>query len=345
LIPLTMTETRQDIIDFCMTAPKAELEPLFEQAWTQSRQRFGNSISLNVPGMVSYETEHIAEDDPFRFPSISITGPACSLGCEHCDAKMVETMIPATTPEVLWDMFLKTVERGGTGCLVSGGSTLAGDVPLLRFIPTIKRAKQELGLAIVVHTGIVYEEVAAALGEAGIDGAMLDIMGSNDTIREIYHLDLMKEAFEHSMELLNRHGVPLMPHIVVGLHRGELRGEAEAVRMIARHNPERVMVVAFKPLLGTPMENSPTSTPLEIARVVLACRLAMPDTPVIMGCARPPGKHKVETDRLVIRAGVNGMAYPSEEGHDFARELGLDISVSSGCCCLMNDKAQGGCCN
>ncbi len=109
-----MTETRQDIIDFCMTAPKAELEPLFEQAWTQSRQRFGNSISLNVPGMVSYETEHIAEDDPFRFPSISITGPACSLGCEHCDAKMVETMIPATTPEVLWDMFLKTVERGGT---------------------------------------------------------------------------------------------------------------------------------------------------------------------------------------------------------------------------------------
>jgi len=320
------TDSDLDIIEYCMTASEEELEPLFERAWNQSRQNFGRDFSINIPGMVSYETDHIAEDDPFRFPSISITGSACSLGCEHCDAKMVETMIPAMTPNSLWEMFLKVVERGGSGCLVSGGSTLAGDVPLLRFIPTIKRAKKELGLAIVVHTGVVFDEVAATLGDAGIDGAMLDIMGSNDTIREIYHLDIVKEAFEHSMELLNKYDVPLMPHIVVGLHRGQLKGEAEAVRMIARHNPERVMVVAFKPLVGTPMENSPTSTPM----------VSMPDTPVILGCARP-GEHKVETDQLAIRAGVNGMAYPSEEAHDFAIEQGLDISVSSGCCCLMDD--------
>jgi len=334
------TDTDLDIIEYCMTASEKELEPLFERAWNQSRQNFGGDFSINIPGMVSYETDHITEDDPFRFPSISITGSACSLGCEHCDSKMVETMIPAMTPDSLWEMFLKVVERGGSGCLVSGGSTLAGDVPLLRFIPTIKRAKEELGLTIVVHTGVVFDEVAEALGDAGIDGAMLDIMGSNDTIREIYHLDIVKEAFEHSMELLNKYDVPLMPHIVVGLHRGQLKGEAEAVRMIVRHNPERVMVVAFKPLIGTPMEDSPTSTPMEIARVILACRLSMPDTPVIMGCARP-GEHKVETDQLAIRAGVNGMAYPSEEAHDFAIEQGLNISVSSGCCCLMDDCNNG----
>ena len=333
-----------DVIDFCMKAPEEELGPLFEQAWQTSRQHFGDDFALSIPGMVSYETEHIKQTDPFRSPSVSITGDACALACEHCDAKMLETMIPATTPQELWQVFLKIVERGGTGCLVSGGSTLGGDVPLLRFIPTIKRAKKELGLSVVVHTGVVFEEVAAALADAEVDGAMLDIMGSDSTISEIYHLEIVKEAFEHSMGLLSDHGVPLMPHVVVGLHRGELRGEAEAVRMIARHKPERVMIVAFKPLLDTPMEDSPTSTPMEVARVILACRLAMPDTPVIMGCARPLGDHKIETDKLAIRAGVNGMAYPSEEGHEFAIEMGLDISVSTGCCCLTDEGATTGCC-
>ncbi len=60
----------------------------------------------------------------------------------------------------------------------------------------------------------------------------------------------------------------------------------------------------------------------------------MPNTPVILGCARPGGEHKSETDILAIRAGVSGIAYPSEEGYNFAKKAGLNIKFSKECCAL-----------
>jgi uncharacterized radical SAM superfamily protein len=128
-----------------------------------------------------------------------------------------------------------------------------------------------------------------------------------------------------------------MPHIVVGLYYGQMQGEANAIRIISKHNPSSVIIVAFKPLDETPMENVIPSSPMDIARVILGTRLAIPDKPVILGCARPHGEHRRETDRLAIRAGVNGIAYPTEEGYEFAKSLGLHMEMSNKCCSLMDD--------
>ncbi|MEE8182053.1 MAG: radical SAM protein, partial [Candidatus Thorarchaeota archaeon] len=102
------------------------------------------------------------------------------------------------------------------------------------------------------------------------------------------------------------------------------------------HNPVSVIVVAFMPLDDTPMKDVTPSSPMDIARVILATRLAIPDKPVILGCARPLGDHRKETDRLAIDAGVNGIAYPTEEGYSYAQERGLSISFSVKCCSLMD---------
>ncbi len=330
---LTKTDT---FIDDCFSLPEDELGPLFEKAYSISRARFSETIAFHMPGMVHYETEFYVATDPYRFPSISISGAKCSLNCEHCRGHLLETMIPALTPKALWKTCQKVNENGGKGCLVSGGSTLRGDTPLLNFIPVLGRVKRELGLDIVVHTGIVYPETAIALGKAGIDGAMLDIIGSDETLRKIYHLDKTVDIFDTSMTLLEKAGVPIMPHVIAGLHYGQLKGEADAIRMIARHDPVSVIVVAFMPLDDTPMEKVTPSSPMDIARVILATRLAIPDKPVILGCARPLGDHRRETDRLAIDAGVNGIAYPTEEGYSYAQERGLSMTFSVECCSLIN---------
>ena len=82
------------------------------------------------------------------------------------------------------------------------------------------------------------------------------------------------------------------------------------------------------------MEHVAPPSPLDIARVILASRFIMPNTLLILGCARPGGKHKSETDVLAIKAGVSGIAYPSEEGYSFAKKTGLDIRFSEKCCAL-----------
>jgi uncharacterized radical SAM superfamily protein len=47
---------------------------------------------------------------------------------------------------------------------------------------------------------------------------------------------------------------------------------------------------------------------------------------------RPKGRHRVETDILAIKAGVNAIAFPTEEAIAFAQEQGYKIVFSSFCC-------------
>jgi uncharacterized radical SAM superfamily protein len=331
---LTLT-TIDDLLQDCFNLPEDELGVLFEKAYRISRERFSDKMAFYAPGMVHYETDFHDVTDPYRFPSISVTGKGCSLNCEHCNANLLDPMIPATTPEALWKEFNEIKNRGGSGCLISGGATPEGDTPLMEFIPTIKRAKDDLGLDIVVHTGIVYPETAEALGEAGIDGAMLDIIGSDETLRRICHLDKTADIFDESMTHLENYGVPYMPHIIAGLHYGELIGEGEAIKMIAKHDPNSVVVVAFMPLDHTPMQDVAPASPMDIARVILATRLAIPEKPLILGCARPLGAHRRLTDKLAIDAGVNGIAYPSDEGYEYAEEKGFTLSFADQCCSLI----------
>lgn len=325
------------IIDEVFSASEDELIPVFEKAYAISRAQFSDKITFHAPGMVHFDTEFYTATDPYRFPSISVSGSQCSLNCEHCNGQLLETMISATTPEKLWAACQKVKDRGGKGCLISGGSTARGNTPMEKFIPTIKRVKRELGIDVVVHTGIVYPDTVKGLAEAEIDGAMLDIIGSDETMKEIYHLDLKADVFDTSMALLEEHGIPMMPHIVVGLHHGKLLGEANAIKMISKYDPSSVIVVAFMPLDNTPMEKVIPSTPMDIARVVLATRLVLPNKPVVLGCARPHGEHRRETDILCLKAGVNGIAYPTEEGFYYAKERGLKITMSVKCCSLMDE--------
>jgi uncharacterized radical SAM superfamily protein len=323
------------VIETCFTTPEEDMERLFERAYELSRQKFSDTIAFHMPGMQHYETDFYTGTDPYRFPSVSVSGTHCSLDCEHCKGQLLESMIPATTPRRLWEVCLEVHRRGGKGVLVSGGSTSRGNTPLAKYVPVIKRTKEELGLDVVVHTGVVYPEVAKALGEAHIDGAMIDVIGDSESLHSVYHLDLSPDVFDQSMSLLEENEVPIVPHIVVGLHYGEIRGERNAIRVIARHRSESVVVVAFMPLERTPMQTVTPPQPMDIARVLLACRLGMPSRAIILGCARPQGEHRVMTDRLAIDAGVSGIAYPTQEAYDYALQRGLRIVLSDECCSLL----------
>ncbi len=148
------------------------------------------------------------------------------------------------------------------------------------------------------------------------------------------------DAFDHSLTLLERSKIPVVPHIVVGIHYGKLRGEQRALQIVSRHHPVALIIVAFMPLSQTPMEHVTPPSPLDVARVILAARFMMPETPLILGCARP-GEYKSKVDILAIKAGVSGIAYPSEEGHNFARKAGLEVRFSTECCALQYKHLTG----
>jgi hypothetical protein len=86
------------------------------------------------------------------------------------------------------------------------------------------------------------------------------------------------------------------------------------------------------PIHGTQMEDVQPPRPVDIARVIAAARLMFSNVPLVLGCMRPKGKHRNETDILAIRAGVNAIAFPTEEAIEFAKSQGYSMTFSSLCC-------------
>jgi len=232
----------------------------------------------------------------------------------------------------LYDLCVSLAEKGTKGVLISGGSDRDGKVPVLRHVPDIVRIRRELGLTVRVHVGLPDEETCAALGEADIDGAMIDIIGHNDTIREVYHLDKDPEDYEEALVWLEKFHVPVVPHIVLGLHFGKILGEANALDIISRHPPKLLVLVVLVPISKTAMAKVIPPPIDEVGAFFEKTRIMFPSTPVMLGCARPLGKYKSQIDHLAVDAGFNGIAYPARDVVEYARLKGLRPEFMNACC-------------
>lgn len=272
-----------------------------------------------------------------HFPSISITGTRCALNCKHCGGRLLRGMIPAESPKELLAVCEGIRERGGIGCLISGGCDRSGSVPLGGFLDAIARIKRDLGLKIVVHTGIVGEEVAEGLGRAGIDAALIDLIGSADAIREVYGLEADPSDYGRSLRLLRERGVPIVPHILVGIHHGRLGGEMRALEIASECRPNALAFIVLTPIRGTPMGSAIPPSPSEVAALISMARSALPDVPLALGCVRPKGDHRARLDELAIKAGVNAIAFPSSSAIALAESMGLGIRFSRTCCSLIHE--------
>jgi uncharacterized radical SAM superfamily protein len=284
-----------------------------------------------APSFMYYKTRYYYSS-PTNFSTISVTGKSCALNCKHCGGKVLKAMQPAKTPEKLFEVATKLKQNGASGCLVSGGCLPDGSVPLKQFIPALEKIKRELGLTVMVHTGIVDTATAEALKNAGVDAALIDIIGADETIKAIYNLNVTVEDYADSLRALHEARLNFVPHVIVGLHNGELKGEFHALRMIRAYKPSALVVIAFTPIRGTAMAEVKPPQPADIARVTATARLMFPETPLALGCMRPKGKHRVETDVLALKAGVNAIAFPSEEAVRYAENQGYELSFSSHCC-------------
>jgi uncharacterized radical SAM superfamily protein len=314
-----------------LKAGGGELREAMEEARILGEKHFGRNIHFYAPGFTYYKTEHFRTCST-TFPSISLTGPSCSLKCKHCDGVVLNTMYPANSPGKLVELCRELKSRGAVGCLVSGGCAVDGSMPIDRFTNALAAVKREVELSLVVHTGLIGEGAAQRLKEAGIDAALIDVIGSDETIKEICNLDVGVEDYEESLRSLSETGIPVVPHVLVGLHYGALKGELDALDMIARHNPSAVIVIAFFPIRGTAMEKTAPPPPSDITRVLVAARLKMPSTPLALGCMRPKGAHRAETDVLAVKMGVNAIAFPAKEAVEAAERFGYSISFSPTCC-------------
>lgn len=298
------------------------------------RRNFAGVMDFYAPGLKQWSTPEWTPTNPRRFLPVSVTGSACALSCDHCATKVLDGMARIHDGETLWDTAVRLAARGSEGLLVSGGSTRNGDVPLTPHLRHVGRIREELGLKVIVHSGVVTPRLAEHLAAAEVDGVMLDVIGADETIREVYHLDLTTADFARSLQLLAAHNLRIIPHIILGLHYGRFLGEQRALEMVLDANPSTLILVVLVPLVGTAMAHLPPPPTDEVIAFFAQARTAAPEIPVNLGCARPMGRAKVEMDTAAVDLGLNGIAYPADGIIAYARSRGVTVRQFEYCCSL-----------
>lgn len=292
-------------------------------------------VNFYTPTFKYFQTSELASCGKSAWPAVSITGGDCKLQCDHCKAKILEPMIPARSPDELWRVVNRVVAEGGQGMLLTGGSNYRNEVEYGPYYSTIRRIKDEFpAFKIAMHTALVDDNVALSMEQAGIDAAMMDVIGSQETITQVYHLKRRVEDFEATLESLVKTKMKVVPHIVIGLHYGKLLGEWTALEMLKRHLPAAVVLVVVMPQYAPAKRPFVTPDPVEAGRFFLDAREALPTIPLLLGCARPSGMVKMQLDTYAVMAGVSGIAHPSEGMVELAARLGRRVAVTPSCCSI-----------
>ena len=269
-----------------------------------------------------------------RFPTLSITGDECAFRCKHCNRRYLRRMLACQTPDVLFRACAELASKGARGVLISGGYNEEGYVPFEPFVDAIERVKRETGLYLNIHPGLMPGWLARELGRAGVDMASVDVIGSDETIELVLGVERTARDYKRTLRALERAIPHVVPHVCIGLHRGEFRGEPEALEMIAGIDFSTLVFLVIVPTPGASFERISPPSPAKVGEFIAGAKLKFPKATFALGCMRPRGSERVGFELAALRAGVERIELPSGQTLKAARELGLRVRRLEACCAV-----------
>jgi uncharacterized radical SAM superfamily protein len=241
-------------------------------------------------------------------------------------------MIPVTTPEALERECMRLARENYIGCLLSGGSDAQGRLPWKLFTKTIRKIKDTTDLKISIHTGVIEPDVSMALKESGVDQVLIDVIGADETMKQVYNLDATTESIRKSLESLYKTGHHVIPHIVIGIHFGLILGEYNALNMLQPFKPANLVLVLLNPIHGTPMEQVQPVSVFDFEDILRKAQRMLPDADISLGCARPRDATCFSYEKAAIDNGVNKIAFPSERAIEYVKKQNLEVIHEQTCC-------------
>ncbi len=262
----------------------------------------------------------IGFDYPLRTLVVSLTGTRCELDCAHCGGRYLESMAPVWSAD----------PQGATSCLISGGCDGRGRVPVTEHLDMVARMRP--GRIMNWHVGLI-GEAEAELIAPHVDVISFDFVGDDDTIREVYGLDVAVQDYIDAYELLRRHAT-IVPHITVGLKGGCIAGEYKALDILENLGLEAITFIVFIPTPGTRYEHREPPRLEEVVDLLVEARLRFPTIAIHLGCMRPHGEYRDQLDPLAVKAGVNVIVSPARTAVTAAQEARLRVDRREECCAV-----------
>lgn len=283
---------------------------------------------------------HFPDGDVELATLISLKTGACTEDCGYCSQSIHHntdvTPSKMLSLETVLAAAQKAKDNGATRFCMGASGRSPNDRDFDKYLKIV-RAVKALGLETCMTLGMLKEEQAEKLKDAGLDYYNHNL----DTAPSHYTNIISTRTYQDRLDTLGRvrkAGIKVCCGGIIGM--GESRQQrAELISQLANLNPypEAVPINHLVPIEGTPLFNTKPLDPLEFVRTIAVTRIVMPEARVRMSAGRHELGEAIQT--LCFLAGANSIFYGekllttdnSEANEDRAllAKLGLKTHVST----------------
>ena len=240
---------------------------------------------------------------------LNIKVGGCPEDCHYCpQAARYHTGVKAKkllSPDLVRQEATAARDAGATRFCMGAAWRELKDRDLPKMVALIRVVK-ELGLEVCMTLGMLTDEQAQALQEAGLDFYNHNL----DTSPEFYGEIITTRTYEDRLQTLKRvrdSGMKVCCGGIVGL--GESRQDRAGMLVVLanlRPQPESVPINHLAPVKGTPLADNPPLDVFEFARTVAIARIMLPAAYVRLSAGRTQMSEELQA--LCFFAGANSFA-------------------------------------
>lgn len=275
------------------------------------RSLYDKPLLVLVHEARNVHVEHHPKSDVQLCTLLSVKTGGCAEDCAYCpQSSHYETEVGAEKMldvDAVLASAKRAKELGSTRFCMGAAWREVKDGPAFERVLTMVRGVKALGLEACVTAGMVSEEQAGQLKEAGLDAYNHNL----DTSRENYKSIIKTRTFDDRLRTLKnvrQAGITVCSGGIIGMGES-IDDRCEMLRTLANLDPqpESVPINALVRIPGTPLAELPAVDPLDLVRMIAIARLLMPRARVRLSAGR--NELSREAQVLCMMAGANSIFF------------------------------------
>jgi biotin synthase len=204
-------------------------------------------------------------------------------------------------------------------CIVTSGKSIS-DNEFVKVLDIIKTLKKETSLKIDCSLGFITEDRAYALKEAGISRYNHNLETSESYYKNICTTHTFQDRL-NTIKILKKLGIKVCSGGIIGL--GEtLEDRIDLAYILKEIDVDCIPINILNPRPGTPLENAPPLSPLEIIKTLSIFRLIHPKKIIKLAAGREINLRDLQS--LAMVSGVDGIViggYLTTQGREVQDDL------------------------
>jgi biotin synthase len=298
-----------------LEADDDELLPMMHAAFRVRKAYFGKKVKLNL--------------------IINAKSGLCPEDCGYCSQSILSkapiSKYPLLEKDVLVDGARKAMElKAGTYCIVASGRGPTGR-ELDQVVEAVKEIKSTMPMKICACLGILSEEQAVRLKEAGVDRYNHNLNTSAGNFANITTTHTYDDRV-NTVEKVKASGMSPCSGCIVGM--GETNAEIVEIAYALRElDADSIPVNFLNSIPGTPLENNRQLNPRKCLKVLALFRFLCPTKEIRVSGGREINLRSLQPLGLYAANSVFVGDYLTTEGqeatadHRMIEDLGFEIEL------------------